>query len=105
MGRLGSIISFGLTKDGKTKCKNIKDEDYYNSGTTLEQAKKDLNWSTYSNIINRDVKLTRRTVEEIDEETFKLKIEKSNTDKATNKKSFTRRLYSRVRLGIVHLIK
>tara|TARA_B100000795_G_C22781958_1_gene432768 strand:- start:728 stop:991 length:264 start_codon:yes stop_codon:yes gene_type:complete len=61
-------------------------EDYYNSGTTLEQAKKDLNWSTYSNIINREVKLTRHTVEEIDEETFKLKIEKSNTDKATNKK-------------------
>ena len=37
-------------------------EDYYNSGTTLEQAKENLNWSPYSNIIEREVKLTRHTV-------------------------------------------
>ena len=38
-------------------------EDYYNSGTTLEH-----------------------TVEEIDEDTFKSKLEKSNTTKDSNKK-------------------
>ena len=35
-------------------------EDYYNSGTTLEQAKENLNWSPYSNIIEREVKLTTK---------------------------------------------
>ena len=61
-------------------------EDYYNSGTTLEQAKENLNWSPYSNIIEREVKLTRHTVEEIDEDTFKGKLEKSNATKDSNKK-------------------
>ena len=60
-------------------------EDYYNSGTTLDQVKKSLNWSPYSNIINRDVKETRHTVEEIDEETFKTKIKNSTKEKDTNK--------------------
>ena len=41
-------------------------EDYYNSGTTLQDLEK-LKWSPYSNIINREVKETRHTVEEIDE--------------------------------------
>ena len=53
-------------------------EDYYNSGTPFEQAKENLNWSPYSNIVSRDVKLARHTVEEIDEETYKEKIKKSN---------------------------
>lgn len=61
-------------------------EDYYNSGTTLEQVKESLNWSPYSNIINRDVKYTRHTVEEIDEETFKNKIKKSDSEKPKSKK-------------------
>ena len=61
-------------------------EDYYNSGTTLEQAKENLNWSPYSNIINREVKLTRQTVEEIDEDTFKSKLQKLNDTKDSNKK-------------------
>lgn len=61
-------------------------EDYYNSGTTLEQVKESLNWSPYSNIINRDVKYTRHTVEEIDEETFKNKIKKSDSEKTKSKK-------------------
>ena len=53
-------------------------EDYYNSGTTLEQIQKNLNWSPYSNIVSREVKLARHTVEEIDEETYKEKVKKSN---------------------------
>ena len=53
-------------------------EDYYNSGTTLEQVKENLKWSPYSNIVSRDVKLTRHTVEEINEETYKEKVKKSN---------------------------
>ena len=61
-------------------------EDYYNSGTTLEQAKENLNWSPYSNIINREVKLSRHTVEEIDEKTYKNKIQKSDSEKSKNKK-------------------
>ena len=28
-------------------------EDYYNSGTTLEQVKEKINWSPYSNIISK----------------------------------------------------
>ena len=60
-------------------------EDYFNSGTTLQDLEK-LKWSPYSNIINRDVKETRSTVEEIDEETFKNKIQKSNSENSTNKK-------------------
>ena len=52
-------------------------EDYHNSGTTLKDLEK-LNWSPYSNIISREVKLTRHTVEEIDEKTYKEKVEKSN---------------------------
>jgi len=60
-------------------------EDYFNSGTTLRDLEK-LKWSPYSNIINRDVKETRSTVEEIDEETFKNKIQKSNSQNSTNQK-------------------
>ena len=60
-------------------------EDYYNSGTTLQDLEK-LKWSPYSNIINREVKETRHTVEEIDEETFKNKIQKSSSENSTNKK-------------------
>ena len=52
-------------------------EDYFNSGTTLQDLEK-LNWSPYSNIISREVKKTRHTIEEIDEKTYKEKVEKSN---------------------------
>ena len=52
-------------------------EDYHNSGTTLKDLEK-LNWSPYSNIISREVKKTRHTIEEIDEKTYKNKVEKSN---------------------------
>ena len=52
-------------------------EDYHNSGTTLEDLQK-IKWSPYSNIISREVKETRHTVEEIDEKTYKEKIKKSN---------------------------
>ena len=52
-------------------------EDYYNSGTTLKDLEK-LNWSPYSNIISREVKTTRHTIEEIDEKTYKEKVKKSN---------------------------
>ena len=52
-------------------------EDYYNSGTTLKDLEK-LNWRPYSNIISREVKKTRHTIEEIDEKTYKNKVEKSN---------------------------
>ena len=53
-------------------------EDYYNSGTTLKDLEK-LNWSPYSNIISREVKKTRHTIEEIDEKTYKEKVAKSNS--------------------------
>ena len=59
-------------------------EDYFNSGTTLQDLEK-LNWSPYSNIISREVKKTRHTVEEIDEETYKQKIKKSNSLSAKEK--------------------
>jgi len=52
-------------------------EDYHNSGTTLEDLQK-IKWSPYSNIISREVKKTRHTIEEIDEKTYKEKVEKSN---------------------------
>ena len=52
-------------------------EDYHNSGTTLKDLEK-LNWSPYSNIISREVKKTRHTIEEIDEKTYKEKVKKSN---------------------------
>ena len=60
-------------------------EDYYNSGTTLAQVKEKINWSPYSNIISKEVKHSRHTVEEIDEETFKTKIKKSDSEKSKNK--------------------
>ena len=44
-------------------------EDYYNSGTTIEEVRENLNWSPYSNIVGQQVKLSRHTIEEIDEET------------------------------------
>tara|TARA_B000000609_G_C24065827_1_gene289280 strand:- start:125 stop:529 length:405 start_codon:yes stop_codon:yes gene_type:complete len=53
-------------------------EDYHNSGTTLKDLEK-LNWSPYSNIISREVKKTRHTIEEIDEKTYKEKVAKSNS--------------------------
>jgi len=65
---------------------NVCVEDYYNSGSTLEDVKKNLNWSNYSNIIEREAKVKRQTVEEIDEETYKNKIEKSNSTPITKKK-------------------
>ena len=60
-------------------------EDYYNSGTTIYQAKENLNWSPYSKIVSRDVKLARHTVEEIDEETYKDKVKKSNSTSSKEK--------------------
>ena len=60
-------------------------EDYYNSGTTLEQAKEKLDWSAHSNIIGKEVKWNRNTVEEIDEETYKNKIKKSNSKSIEDK--------------------
>ena len=61
-------------------------EDYYNSGTVLSQAKENLNWSPYSNIIGKEVKFQRNTVEEIDEETYKNKIKKSNGEAIETKR-------------------
>ena len=61
-------------------------EDYYNSGTTLEQAEVNLNWSPYSTIVGKEVKFQRNTVEEINEETYKNKIKKSNSTDIDDKK-------------------
>ena len=61
-------------------------EDYYNSGTVLSQAKENLNWSPYSNIIGKEVKFQRNTVEEIDEETYKNKFKKSNGEDVETKR-------------------
>ena len=61
-------------------------EYYYNSGTVLSQAKENLNWSPYSNIIGKEVKFQRNTVEEIDEETYKNKIKKSNGENIETKR-------------------
>ena len=60
-------------------------EDYYNSGTTIEEVREKLNWSQYSNIVGQQVKLSRHTIEEIDEETYKNKIKKSNSPDSTKK--------------------
>ena len=60
-------------------------EDYYNSGTTNEEVREKLNWSPYSNIVGQQVKLSRHTIEEIDEETYKNKIKKSNSPDSTKK--------------------
>jgi len=60
-------------------------EDYYNSGTTLEQATRELHWSPYSKIVGKEVKFNRNTVEEIDEETYKNKIKKSNSTDVNEK--------------------
>ena len=61
-------------------------EDYYNSGTLLHQAKENLNWSPYSNIVGKEVKFQRNTVEEIDEETYKNKVKKSNGEDIETKR-------------------
>ena len=61
-------------------------EDYYNSGTLLHQAKENLNWSPYSNIIGKEVKFQRNTVEEIDEETYNNKVKKSNGEDIETKR-------------------
>jgi len=53
-------------------------EDYYNSGTDYYKAKENLNWSPYSSIVGKEVKWERNTIEEIDEETYKNKVKKSN---------------------------
>ena len=66
-------------------------EDYHNSGTTLKDLEK-LNWSPYSNIISREVKKTRHTIEEIDEKTYKEKVEKSNGLSSETKSSISQRL-------------
>ena len=61
-------------------------EDYYNSGTDYYKAKENLNWSPYSSIVNKEVKWDRNTIEEIDEETYKNKIKKSNIKSIDGKK-------------------
>jgi len=61
-------------------------EDYYNSGTELHEAKEKFNWSPYSSIVGKEVKWNRNTVEEIDEETYKNKIKKSNSKSIDDKK-------------------
>ena len=61
-------------------------EDYYNSGSTLEDVQKNLNWSNYSNIVGREAKFNRHTIEEIDEETYKNKIKESNSTPIAKKK-------------------
>ena len=61
-------------------------EDVYNSGTERHEAKRNLNWSPYSNIVGKEVKVHRNTVEEIDEETYKNKIKKSNSKSIDDKK-------------------
>ena len=61
-------------------------EDYYNSGTLLHQAKENLNWSPYSNIVGKEVKVHRNTVEEIDEETYNNKVKKSNGENPETKR-------------------
>ena len=61
-------------------------EAYYNSGTLLHQAKENLNWSPYSNIIGKEVKFQRNTVEEIDEETYNNKVKKSNGEDIETKR-------------------
>ena len=65
---------------------NVCVEDYYNSGSTLEDVKENLNWSNYSNIIEREAKVNRHTIEEIDEETYKDKVKKSNGTPIAKKK-------------------
>ena len=65
---------------------NVCVEDYYNSGSTLEDVKENLNWSKYSNIIEREAKVNRHTIEEIDEETYKDKVKKSNGTPIAKKK-------------------
>ena len=61
-------------------------EDYYNSGTLLHHAKENLNWSPYSNIVGKEVKVHRNTVEEIDEETYINKVKKSNGENPETKR-------------------
>ena len=61
-------------------------EDYYNSGTDYYKEKENLNWSPYSSIVNKEVKWDRNTIEEIDEETYKNKIKKSNSKSIDDKK-------------------
>ena len=61
-------------------------EDVYNSGTERHEAKRNLNWSPYSTIVSKEVKIQRNTIEEIDEETYKNKIKKSNSKSIDDKK-------------------
>ena len=61
-------------------------EDYYNSGTERHVAKENLNWSPYSAIVGKEVKFQRNTIEEIDEETYKNKIKKSNGENVETKR-------------------
>ena len=50
-----------------------------------KDVQKNLNWSNYSNIVGREAKFNRHTIEEIDEETYKNKIKKSNSTDANEK--------------------
>ena len=61
-------------------------EDVYNSGTERHEAKRNLNWSPYSAIVGKEVKFQRNTIEEIDEETYKNKIKKSNGENFETKR-------------------
>jgi len=61
-------------------------EDYYNSGTDYYKAKENLNWSPYSNIVGKEVKFQRNTVEEIDEKTYNNKVKKSNGENPETKR-------------------
>ena len=61
-------------------------EENNNSGSRLEDVKENLNWSNYSNIIEREAKVNRHTIEEIDEETYKDKVKKSNGTPIAKKK-------------------
>lgn len=62
---------------------DLQIEDYYEDVKDEEKLKKKINFTENAIIINKDVKQTRATIEEIDAKTYKEKIKKVNDKNKT----------------------
>ena len=69
-------------------------EDYYNSGTTIEEVREKLNWSPYSNIVGQQVKSRNPIAQILQRKQYHLKIVKNK------KKKLIEKLFDKMRYDI-----
>jgi hypothetical protein len=68
---------------------NITVEDYFKDIDNENKLKGKLKFTDYATITNKNVLLTRSTIEEIDEKTYNKKIKKAEENKENNTVTFS----------------